>query len=177
MKKLILLVALIGAIALNSHAQEGRFTYVEGDVFVRSHSGGEFVADLGTAVSAGDVVQTGGDGFAVIELTSRSSVKLRENTELVIDSLAGESAVTLNSGSVFARVQRVASGITGRAFEVRTPTVVAGVRGTEFFVAYGRTIDDVLDDIVRWVRPGDAVVLLSNGGFGGLHRRLLDALS
>jgi len=39
------------------------------------------------------------------------------------------------------------------------------------------TIDDVLDDIVRWVRPGDAVALLSNGGFGGLHRRLLDALS
>jgi UDP-N-acetylmuramate: L-alanyl-gamma-D-glutamyl-meso-diaminopimelate ligase len=39
------------------------------------------------------------------------------------------------------------------------------------------TIDDVLDDIVGWARPGDAIALLSNGGFGGLHRRLLDALS
>ncbi len=37
-------------------------------------------------------------------------------------------------------------------------------------------IDDVLEEIVAWARPGDAVALLSNGGFGGLGRRLIEAL-
>jgi UDP-N-acetylmuramate: L-alanyl-gamma-D-glutamyl-meso-diaminopimelate ligase len=27
------------------------------------------------------------------------------------------------------------------------------------------------------VRPGDHVLIMSNGGFGGLHQRLLDALT
>jgi UDP-N-acetylmuramate: L-alanyl-gamma-D-glutamyl-meso-diaminopimelate ligase len=37
-----------------------------------------------------------------------------------------------------------------------------------------------VDDIVRIVetesRPGDLVVIMSNGGFGGIHDKLLDAL-
>jgi len=45
--------------------------------------------------------------------------------------------VHLSSGSVFARVNKqIISG-----FSVRTETAVMGVRGTEFFVAYGRSID------------------------------------
>jgi UDP-N-acetylmuramate: L-alanyl-gamma-D-glutamyl-meso-diaminopimelate ligase len=39
------------------------------------------------------------------------------------------------------------------------------------------SIDAVLGEIVDWAMPGDIVVLLSNGGFGGLHKRLIEALS
>ena len=39
------------------------------------------------------------------------------------------------------------------------------------------TIDEVLRDIVQWARSGDGVVLLSNGGFGGLKPRVLEALA
>ncbi len=38
------------------------------------------------------------------------------------------------------------------------------------------SIDDVLDNIVDWVRPGDGVALLSNGSFGGLKHRVVEAL-
>jgi UDP-N-acetylmuramate: L-alanyl-gamma-D-glutamyl-meso-diaminopimelate ligase len=38
------------------------------------------------------------------------------------------------------------------------------------------SIDDIVDTIVREHRPGDHVVLMSNGGFGGIHRKLLQAL-
>jgi UDP-N-acetylmuramate: L-alanyl-gamma-D-glutamyl-meso-diaminopimelate ligase len=38
------------------------------------------------------------------------------------------------------------------------------------------SIDAIIDMIVRDHRPGDLVVLMSNGGFGGIHRRLLHAL-
>ncbi len=38
------------------------------------------------------------------------------------------------------------------------------------------SIDEVLEEIVAWVRRGDGVALLSNGAFGGLGKRLLEAL-
>ena len=38
-------------------------------------------------------------------------------------------------------------------------------------------IDAIVDTIVREHRPGDVVVLMSNGGFGGIHGKLLTALN
>ena len=37
-------------------------------------------------------------------------------------------------------------------------------------------VDDIVRTIVGEHRPGDVVVLMSNGGFGGIHRKLLQAL-
>jgi len=39
------------------------------------------------------------------------------------------------------------------------------------------SIDDIVSTIVRERRDGDLVVMMSNGGFGGIHRKLLDALA
>ncbi len=47
-------------------------------------------------------------------------------------------------------------------------------RGVDAFAA--QSLDDVLDDIASWARPGDGVALLSNGSFGGLYARVLEAL-
>jgi UDP-N-acetylmuramate: L-alanyl-gamma-D-glutamyl-meso-diaminopimelate ligase len=38
-------------------------------------------------------------------------------------------------------------------------------------------VDDIITTIVAEHRPGDIVLVMSNGGFGGIHRRLLQALS
>jgi UDP-N-acetylmuramate: L-alanyl-gamma-D-glutamyl-meso-diaminopimelate ligase len=38
-------------------------------------------------------------------------------------------------------------------------------------------VDDIIRKIVAEHRAGDVVVLMSNGGFGGIHRKLLKALS
>lgn len=38
------------------------------------------------------------------------------------------------------------------------------------------SLDAIVDTIVEQHRPGDLVVLMSNGGFGGIHKRLLAAL-
>jgi len=37
-------------------------------------------------------------------------------------------------------------------------------------------IDDLLALVAKDARPGDHVVIMSNGGFGGLHARLLERL-
>jgi len=39
------------------------------------------------------------------------------------------------------------------------------------------SLDDIIAAIVRDHRPGDLVVLMSNGGFGGIHQKLLRALA
>lgn len=38
-------------------------------------------------------------------------------------------------------------------------------------------IDDLVEAIVRVAHPGDHALVMSNGGFGGVHRKLLDALA
>jgi ATP-binding cassette subfamily F protein uup len=38
-------------------------------------------------------------------------------------------------------------------------------------------LDDIVDQVALEARPNDVVLVMSNGGFGGIHSRLLDALS
>ncbi|UIP95064.1 UDP-N-acetylmuramate:L-alanyl-gamma-D-glutamyl-meso-diaminopimelate ligase [Acinetobacter johnsonii] len=40
-----------------------------------------------------------------------------------------------------------------------------------------RTLDDIIHTIVSEAGEGDAVVIMSNGGFGGLHQKLISALN
>ena len=144
-KRLALATVLLLAV-VPAFADDGVIEYVDGDVEVVGPAG-TVEAEFGMSVTAGDVVTTGSTGVAVVRLNSRAQVKLRENTQLRIDSVSDQAAVTLDTGGVFARVARTAAGVAQRAFsfEVRTPSVVAGVRGTEFFVAYGRAIEDEPD--------------------------------
>jgi UDP-N-acetylmuramate: L-alanyl-gamma-D-glutamyl-meso-diaminopimelate ligase len=41
---------------------------------------------------------------------------------------------------------------------------------------YLPTVDAVVEHVATGVRPGDVVVIMSNGGFGGIHEKLLTAL-
>ena len=39
-----------------------------------------------------------------------------------------------------------------------------------------RTLDEIIETVVAQAGEGDAVVIMSNGGFGGLHQKLIAAL-
>ena len=41
----------------------------------------------------------------------------------------------------------------------------------------GRSIEEVISQILRQVKPGDQIVCMSNGGFGGIHAKLLESLA
>ena len=121
-------------------AVDGDVVYTYGQVLV--HRNPEVLpAEIGMPVGQGDVIETAADGVAVISLVDGAEIKLRENTTLSLDSLGRSVSVGLSSGSVFSRVNRQL--ISG--FSVKTETAVMGVRGTEFFVAYGRKIDRYRD--------------------------------
>ena len=41
---------------------------------------------------------------------------------------------------------------------------------------YLETVDEIVAQVVSESREGDTVAVLSNGGFGGIHQKLLDNL-
>lgn len=144
--KLLVSAAVLLLVAAPVFAEDGFIEYVDGEVEITGPAG-TVDAEFGMVVTNGNVVTTGPAGVAIVRLNDRSQVKLRENTQLRIDSVSEQAAVTLNTGGVFARVARRTVGAARRvvSFEVRTPSVVAGVRGTEFFVAYGRAVENEPD--------------------------------
>jgi UDP-N-acetylmuramate: L-alanyl-gamma-D-glutamyl-meso-diaminopimelate ligase len=54
--------------------------------------------------------------------------------------------------------------------------LVDGIRREGGDAAFVPTVDEIVRTLVAEVRPGDRVAILSNGGFGGIHDKLLRAL-
>jgi UDP-N-acetylmuramate: L-alanyl-gamma-D-glutamyl-meso-diaminopimelate ligase len=53
---------------------------------------------------------------------------------------------------------------------------VSAIREQGGRAEFAPTVDEIVDALASSLAPGDRVVVLSNGGFGGLHDRLLAAL-
>lgn len=134
-------------------ALDGKLIYTEGTVTVTS-GGSSQDAATGTKVSEGDSVTTGDGGLAVIDLSNATQIKLRESTTVVIQAIGSNTRVTLSTGGLFTKVVGKLSG----RFSVTTDNAVAGVRGTEFFVAYGKTVDKQRD---IWLCVNEGVVDVS----------------
>jgi UDP-N-acetylmuramate: L-alanyl-gamma-D-glutamyl-meso-diaminopimelate ligase len=56
------------------------------------------------------------------------------------------------------------------------PTLIHDLRCRNQSARQAESIDEIVETIVRERRAGDHVVLMSNGGFGGIHRKLAQAL-
>jgi ferric-dicitrate binding protein FerR (iron transport regulator) len=134
-------------------ALDGQVIYTEGTVTVTADSGPQDAAP-GTKVSAGNTIATGADGLAVIDLSNGTQIKLREATSVVIAAIGDNTQVSLSSGALFTHILGKLTG----SFSVRADNTIAGVRGTEFFIAYGRTVDKQRD---IWLCVNSGVVDVS----------------
>jgi UDP-N-acetylmuramate: L-alanyl-gamma-D-glutamyl-meso-diaminopimelate ligase len=63
------------------------------------------------------------------------------------------------------------------AERLSVPQLVRDLQAQGFSAREADSIDDIVAGIAREHRPGDLVVLMSNGGFGGIHQKLLRALA
>ena len=54
--------------------------------------------------------------------------------------------------------------------------LVGSLRAHGVEADYEPAVDGIVRRVVRGARPGDVVLVMSNGGFGGIHERLLEAL-
>jgi UDP-N-acetylmuramate: L-alanyl-gamma-D-glutamyl-meso-diaminopimelate ligase len=63
------------------------------------------------------------------------------------------------------------------AERLSVPQLVRDLQAQGLSAREADSIDDIVAGIAREHRPGDLVVLMSNGGFGGIHQKLLRALA
>ena len=154
-RTLLMVTALpIVTTVAQAYALSGELVYLDGEVTIIRET--EIVdADFGMLVGQGDSVATGTDSIAIISLPQDIEIKLRENSRLAMDTLGEKTSVTLMNGGIFSKVAR---GIAG-GYTVKTEAAVAGVRGTEVFVAYGRKIDEH-SDIWLCVNSGSVEVAI-----------------
>ena len=124
------------ALPMAASALTGSIVYTEGPVTLKTTSGSAD-AEIGDTVDAGSTIITGPRALAIIDLANGTTLKLREKTSLAVNSIGDATTVTLNTGGVFTSIAHKLAG----TFNLKAATTVAGVRGTRFFVAYGRTID------------------------------------
>lgn len=96
---------------------------------------------VGAKLVEGDRVQTGKNGFAALELADGSHLVVPPDTWLDLATLrqtaltgATDRIVDLHRGEVNTEVTHATK--KDDRFQIRSPSVVAGVRGTQFRVAY-----------------------------------------
>ncbi|MFC1741898.1 FecR domain-containing protein [Nanoarchaeota archaeon] len=130
---LIILIIIIGVptFLYLSGRTEAAFLVVEsGKVDVHRGNGWQ-PATNGMKLSLGDSVRTA-DGRAAVILQGSIFIQLDENTEVKISELSRQNVkVSQESGATW---NKFTSMFGVNTFEVKTPTTVATVRGTEFRV-------------------------------------------
>ena len=113
----------------------------------------------GTILSSGDKIRTGSSGFtAIIFIDDKSTLKLKENSEAVITGQRSArriaKKINMDVGTVRATVNKQNSN-----FVIQTPTSVASVKGTDFWMI----TDPVDGDLVIGL---EGVVTLTNNETG-----------
>jgi len=156
-KGIILTLLFLFSLSITLYS-DSYISYFEGNMTVKRGSE-TIVGEYGLPLLKSDVVQTGSNSLAILEIEGRGTLKMRADTTLSLNNLGGKIEVSLKSGGIFSKIKR----ILGLEYEVVTRDVVAGVRGTEFFMAYGMTIEET-PDLWLCVNEGTVEVALQTGG-------------
>lgn len=123
-----------GFLPVSTWAQSVGVVYIKGDVKA-GPSGQLSPIKLGSRVQHGHVLKTGAGSSVIVTFPSESRMKINEKTELTIQAPADpkeQTGADLVVGAVFSLVRKTSTP----NFQVKTPTAVAGVRGTQFFTSH-----------------------------------------
>lgn len=118
-----------GGVTQSTIDYRARIEYIEGDVTVDG-----IPAEIGDDVESGQIVATGPGSAADIVFGRRNLLRLEESTTIAFKQ--DTEGLVVDDGTVAAVFDRLhAIGIGPEdTFRVETPTAVAGVRGTTFFI-------------------------------------------
>jgi hypothetical protein len=109
-------------------ADKASLVFVDGEVTLDGAA-----AVVGEEVKAGSTIQTGPDSSCDLVFNTRNVLHVAAGTILTFDPGALSRGVTLRKGAVAMVLRNLAARAGGDLrFTVRTPTTVAGVRGTCF---------------------------------------------
>ncbi|MFH1848522.1 MAG: FecR domain-containing protein, partial [Candidatus Omnitrophota bacterium] len=115
---------------------------VKGDVSIKHPKGKWMPAEVGIELNEGDVVRTKANSSALLNVDGEgetATVTVKENSQLFLSQLVVDkekatqkTLLDLALGEVSIKAEKVHS--KDSKFQVKTPTSVVGVRGTEFTV-------------------------------------------
>ncbi|WP_179404031.1 FecR domain-containing protein [Burkholderia guangdongensis] len=173
-------VLKLPVVRLRRERQSARVIAVQGPA--ERASGGAYVPlVLDTTLTEGDHLRTGANGFATLELADGTHMSLPPDSRLELTTLRRtvltgtlDRVFDLRGGSVDSEVTHLKK--QDDRFQIRSPSVVAGVRGTHFRVDYDAAASavtrvEVLDGTVGVAggRPkADTGATLVHANFGSV---------
>lgn len=137
-----------------------RVEFTSGEVRALAADGSSRVLQRGAQVASGDTVDTG-SGRAQMRFTDGALVSLQPQTQFRIDqyAFAGKPAEDRGFFSLIKGGLRTITGLVGKGnrsnYKLTTSVATIGIRGTEFSVVYGNSIN---------VTTGDGAIDVCNGG-------------
>lgn len=136
-------LVMITLLSLTVHAQSvtGVMMVVKGDIKVTSKDGKTEAAKVGKKVTEGDTITSGPDSRAKIVMSDKNVINVSPDSKIVIEKYENDGKASKNVelnvlyGKVRASVEQKYDGDKSK-FNVKTPSAVAGVRGTDFLAGY-----------------------------------------
>lgn len=133
--KLSNIAAIVVMLAASLFAQAGskaigKVTYIEGQAFLERNGKKSQKLSVSMKIQAGDVLGTGVESILEITLGNGTVLRFAENARGTVDEKTGNGNVKMQSGKLWANVQKIQNG----SFSVGTPVATAAVRGTIFRV-------------------------------------------
>ncbi|OHD65629.1 MAG: hypothetical protein A2176_13370 [Spirochaetes bacterium RBG_13_51_14] len=134
MKKTVLLLTAIFALSLGCVRERvdeyAMISFMIGDVTKNNAA-----VQIGDIIKEKDVIQTGTDSFCDIKIGG-SLIRVKQKTKIILSSLLKQddlenTILDLMSGKMLCKPKKL---FKSESFLVKTPTAVAGVRGTQFSV-------------------------------------------
>lgn len=139
------LVAVSQAVAVDKVALTMKTT---GDVRHRPVDAAAFeTLRRGLPLFDGEVVVTGEDGLAIaLFLDDKSQLKIKKNSEVEISGLRQDGTISKRVNMAFGSMKATVEEQT-RDFVITTPTSVASIKGTEFWLITDAALGDLLISI------------------------------
>lgn len=180
LSSIFILVSVIISFLSTAHAEQisaGKFVFIRGDVTINrvvNNKPTQIKAQINDPVFKSDVVETTSNAAARIRLIDSNQIDIYPKTKLSISEYIykpGENKknveLSIDFGKVQSTVRQKYDG-SKNTYRVKTPGIVAGVRGTIFTVGFesGRSSTSVTEGIVdvRINLPGQAASAAESTG-------------
>ncbi len=159
--------SVMPASAASATATDMRLEKAEGTVKLENASGRSISVRDGMKLYKGYTVKTEAKSYAYLMLDDEKAVKLDENSALEVRKTGKKLELLVTKGEIFFNVK--APLAAGETMNIRTSTMVTGIRGTSGYVAIdeGKSSLTILDGSAQISLPDGSAALQVAAGMTG----------
>lgn len=171
---MFLFLSLFFSFSQAAQSEIGQLALIKGDVEVL-HDQKLLTPKLGYKLFEGDKIQTKAQSSAKLVMNDRNIIVVTENTELKLShyrQVKNEKQVIIDLAKGSARHALKQKYKNNEKYEVRTPVMVVGVRGTDFITKFDASSEDSVLCAIEGVvslnlqnNKSDPAILVNSGNF------------